>query len=98
MDVGSIRTYFLSVVQIYCCVPPPLDSPRELENPLYTDKRPSVNQNKTAPLLSLEKDKITKPFHSNDIEKQLRQRRDTYNLPESEIPFDNLGEFWPKNS
>lgn len=44
-----------------------------------TEKKSShINRNKTAPVINIEKNKIAKPFHSNDIDKQIRQKRDTF--------------------
>lgn len=37
-----------------------------------------MNRNKTGPVINIEKNKIAKPFHSNDIDKQIRQKRDTF--------------------
>lgn len=55
-----------------------MQRPPELVTTLFSEKKPShQNRNKTAPLINMEKNKIVKPFHSNDIDKQIRQKRDT---------------------
>ncbi|VEN58112.1 unnamed protein product, partial [Callosobruchus maculatus] len=65
-----------NLCKIYCCLQRP---PQELVPAHFSEKKPpSLNRNKTLPLINVEKNKISKPFHSNDIEKQIRQKRDTY--------------------
>ncbi|CAG9814774.1 unnamed protein product [Phaedon cochleariae] len=67
-----------NLCQIFCCANPP---PRPAHEPTahFSEKRPPFNRTKAGgPLLNVEKNKIAKPFHSNDIDKQARQRRDTY--------------------
>ncbi|CAG9770761.1 unnamed protein product [Ceutorhynchus assimilis] len=86
-----------SFCQIYCCAPhniPPVD----LSQPSYSEKRPpNINRTKGIPPIfkeqqnaqsPLEKNKISKPFHSNDIDKQIRTRRDTYDIS-NEANVDN---------
>ncbi|KAL1501325.1 hypothetical protein ABEB36_006667 [Hypothenemus hampei] len=87
-----------SFCQIYCCTPhigPPVDLPQQ---PSYSEKR-LVNLNKTKGLpstfkeqqngqTSLEINKISKPFHSNDIDKHIRTRRDAYDIS-NEANMDN---------
>lgn len=63
-----------NLCQIYCCVGQ-VDAPRELEESAY-------KQNKSELLHD-----ISKGFHTNDIEKQGRQKRDAMNLP---AIFDSL--------
>lgn len=59
---------------------------------MYSEKKQnSLSRNKTTPLLNVEKNKISKPFHSNDIDKQTRQRRDTYDIADDENAFDASG-------
>ncbi|XP_019878240.1 myelin regulatory factor-like protein isoform X3 [Aethina tumida] len=58
--------------QTYCCAAPQIVAPPDL-SPF--EKKSSSGRNKTG---NSEKNKISKLFHSNDIEKQTRQRRETY--------------------
>ena len=41
----------------------------------------------------LDKNKISKPFATNNIEKQQRQRRDTEDWSDKDNNFDNAGKF-----
>lgn len=74
-------------LQIYCCSTPPIAAPPEL-SPIFTEKKPN-NRNRTE--TPLEKNKIAKPFHSNDIDKQIRQRRDTFDIVDEANSFDQIG-------
>lgn len=86
-----------SFCQIYCCAPHNLPAV-DLSQSTYSEKRPpSLNKTKGIPPIfkeqqnaqtSLEKNKISKPFHSNDIDKQIRTRRDTYDIS-NEANVDN---------
>ncbi|XP_074040694.1 myelin regulatory factor homolog 1 [Leptinotarsa decemlineata] len=64
--------------QIFCCTNPPQKPTPEPVASHISEKRPNLNKTKTGPLISIEKNKISKPFHSNDIDKQIRLKRDTY--------------------
>ncbi|KAJ8949188.1 hypothetical protein NQ318_021681 [Aromia moschata] len=73
---------------IYCCPSPPRP-PQELATFPFSEKKPpNSGRNKTGPLLNIEKNKIAKPFHSNDIDKQIRQKRDTYDITDEANSFD----------
>lgn len=66
-------------LQIYCCISPQAGSLEELPTLHLTEKKSAhMNRNKTDPIINIEKNKIAKPFHSNDIDKQIRQKRDTF--------------------
>ncbi|XP_076254672.1 uncharacterized protein LOC143192835 isoform X3 [Rhynchophorus ferrugineus] len=77
-----------SLCQIYCCAPR-ISPPHDIGQTIFSEKRPP-SLNKTRPGLplmfkeqqnaqaTLEKTKIAKPFHSNDIDKQVRTKRHTY--------------------
>ncbi|KAG5886873.1 hypothetical protein JTB14_024730 [Gonioctena quinquepunctata] len=68
-----------NLCQIFCCTNPPQKPLPEPITPHFSEKRlSSLNRNKTGPLINLEKNKIGKLFHSNDIDKQVRLKRDTY--------------------
>lgn len=86
-----------SFCQIYCCAPHNIPAV-DLSQSTYSEKRPpNLNKTKGIPPIfkeqqnaqtSLEKNKISKPFHSNDIDKQIRTRRDTYDIS-NEANVDN---------
>ncbi|XP_060532862.1 myelin regulatory factor [Cylas formicarius] len=86
-----------SLCRIYCCATP---APRHQDAAAaYSEKRPpTLNKTRAGPSLitlkeqnpqnPLEKTKVAKPFHSNDIDKQIRQRRDTYDISDEANSFD----------
>ncbi|XP_050503840.1 myelin regulatory factor-like protein isoform X2 [Diabrotica virgifera virgifera] len=70
-----------NLCQIFCCANPPPRHSQEIPSTHYSSEKRLTNaaRNKTGPLINLEKNKISKPFHSNDIDnKQIRQKRDSY--------------------
>ncbi|XP_018568182.1 myelin regulatory factor isoform X2 [Anoplophora glabripennis] len=79
-----------SLCQIYCCQSLSQNpAPQEPTTSLFSEKKPpSASRNKTTPLLNVEKNKIAKPFHSNDIDKQIRQRRHADDLTDEANSFD----------
>ncbi|KAJ8917380.1 hypothetical protein NQ315_002404, partial [Exocentrus adspersus] len=78
-----------NLCQIYCCANPQQRAPlQEPATSLFSEKKsPSASRNKTTPLLNVEKNKIAKPFHTNDIDK-IRQKRDTFDLADEANSFD----------
>ncbi|KAJ8939737.1 hypothetical protein NQ314_011023 [Rhamnusium bicolor] len=80
-----------NLCQIYCCANPPQRPPQEITTSLFSEKKPpSANRNKTGPLLNVEKNKIAKTFHSNDIDKQIRQKKGHLCFPKC---FTNINFF-----
>ncbi|CAG9861760.1 unnamed protein product [Phyllotreta striolata] len=68
-----------NLCQIYCCANPPSRHSQEALSSHYaSEKRLNANRNKTAPLVNLEKVKLAKPFHSNDIDNKPRTKRDAF--------------------
>lgn len=63
-----------NLCQTYCCLSPNLDSNNELATSMFQSNQIEHNKNKTT-LLTIEKNRIVKPFNTNNIDKQ-RQRRD----------------------
>ncbi|XP_044763385.1 myelin regulatory factor [Coccinella septempunctata] len=67
-----------NLCQIYCCP--------EIKSSIFDKK--SMEMNRTTLLLSLEKNGVNKPLHSNDIEKQVRQKRNSLELSDESNVFD----------
>lgn len=63
-----------NLCQIYCCLSPNLDANNELATSMFQSNQIEHNKNKTT-LLTIDKNRIVKPFNTNNIDKQ-RQRRD----------------------
>lgn len=64
---------------------------QEPTSPIFSEKKPpNTSRNKTTPLLNVEKNKIAKPFHSNDIDK-IRQRRETFDPTDEANSFGFTG-------
>ncbi|CAH0548897.1 unnamed protein product [Brassicogethes aeneus] len=62
--------------QTYCCASSQIVAPPDL-TPF--EKKSALNKNRTTlPLINSDKNKVSKPFHSNDIDKQVRQRREAF--------------------
>lgn len=78
--------------KVYCCRQNSLDLPAELETSIYNERTQRQTHNKTK-ILNLDKNRISKPFHSNNIDKQMRQRRDTDDWTDKDNIFDTLGSY-----
>lgn len=74
--------YYL-FLQIYCCA--------DLKSSIFEKKE--LQKNRTAILLKLEKNGVNKPLHSNDIEKQIRHKRNSLELSDESNVFDMTGTF-----
>lgn len=69
----------------------PQRPPPQEPTSLFSEKKPpNTGRNKTTPLLNVEKNKIAKPFHSNDIDK-IRQRRETFDPMDEANSFGTTG-------
>ncbi|XP_050312385.1 myelin regulatory factor [Anthonomus grandis grandis] len=86
-----------SYCQIYCCAPSSLGTLQHISQPSYSEKRlvnrtkgviPPIFKEQASAQTSLEKNKIAKPFHSNDIDKQARNKRQAYDIS-NEASVDN---------
>lgn len=92
MFLGEIN--LLLLFQVYCCLPgmSGVVTNAEVDSTTY-DKTHKLNTTKDpSSIITIEKNTILKPFHSNNIDKQ-RQRRDTDDWTDQENIYDNLGKF-----
>ncbi|KAK4878641.1 hypothetical protein RN001_011147 [Aquatica leii] len=77
------------ICQIYCCIPPSLETSEELEGTMYDRIQRQTHNHTKANLLNIDKNKIVKPFYTNNIDKQLRQKRDSDDWNNQDNIFDS---------
>ncbi|KAF5290050.1 hypothetical protein FQA39_LY14831 [Lamprigera yunnana] len=76
------------ICQTYCCVPPSLETSEELDSTIYDRIQRQAHNHTKATLLNLDKNRVAKPFFSNNIDKQLRQKRDSDDWNDQDNIFD----------
>ncbi|KAK9886512.1 hypothetical protein WA026_016791 [Henosepilachna vigintioctopunctata] len=77
-----------NLCQIYCCSPGSVViQPSDIGISIF-DKKPQLQKNRTTLLLSIDKNKVNKPFHSNDIQKQARHKRNSLEMTDESNVFD----------
>lgn len=72
---------------------PLLQNSEELDSAIFGDRiqRQAHHHNHTkGSLLNIDKNKIVKPFHTNNIDKQQRQKRDTDDWSDQDNTYDSL--------